>query len=162
VAAVGRDQGSFSSMTYRDLIQLVRPQFPNLTEVNSRPTSPYDEDYNCIAWAAGSVDQWWWPDPLGQCYWPPDIPRTVSIDAFVLAFGREGYTQKSDPSLEAGRGKVAIYADGNGAPTHAARQLPNGWWASKLGQQIDIEHELSALDGPEYGSVVMILSRSTR
>lgn len=149
-------------MKFQDLVRAMQVPFPNLTEANSRPTSPYDEGYNCIAWAAESTDYWWWPDAMGQQYWPPDVPREETIEAFVQAYGLQGYSQRSDATLEPGKQKVAIYADGNGKPTHAARQLPDGWWASKLGQQIDIEHEFAALDGPAYGTVAVILARPTR
>ena len=134
--------------------------FPNLTEANSRTTSPRDEGYNCIAWAAEDTERWWWPDSMEQNYWPPEVPREATIEAFVQAYGLQGYSQRSDPTIEFGRQKVAIYADRNGNPTHAARQLPDGWWASKLGREIDIEHELTALDGPLYGSAVVILART--
>ena len=43
---------------------------------------------------------------------------------------------------------VAIYQSG-GLPTHAARQLSDGNWTSKLGPNIDITHSLSGLEGPE-------------
>jgi hypothetical protein len=46
--------------------------------------------------------------------------------------------------------------------THAARQLDNGKWTSKLGQLEDIEHEsLEALSGAVYGSVVQVLKKPT-
>jgi hypothetical protein len=54
--------------------------------------------------------------------------------------------------------KIAIYVRSD-IPSHVARQLPNGKWTSKLGLREDIEHDLEALEGPEYGSVVLILSR---
>lgn len=146
-------------MMFRDLIRAMRGQFPQLTEENCRPTSPYDEDYNCIAWAAEDSHRWWWPDAMGQSYWPAGVPREETIDAFVQAYGLQGYMSRSDGSLEPGKQKVAIYADRDNKPTHAARQLSSGWWASKLGPQIDIEHELAALDGPAYGTVAVILSR---
>jgi hypothetical protein len=149
-------------MTFQDLVRALQPRFPRLTAENSRPTSPYDEGYNCIAWAAGDTDYWWWPDAMGQAYWPPDVPREETIEAFVQAYGLHGYTQSSDAVLERDKQKVAIYADRHGKPTHAARQLRDGWWASKLGPQIDIEHELTALDGPEYGTVAVILARPAK
>ena len=40
-----------------------------------------------------------------------------------------------------------------------ARQLPDGQWTSKLGQIIDIEHKLSAVEGPNYGKVSAIVAR---
>jgi len=141
---------------------MMQAPFPNLSETNSRPTSPYDEGYNCIAWAAQDTEYWWWPDAMGQHYWPPNVPREETIEAFVRAYGLQGYEPCAHSAAEPGRQKIAIYADGHGKPTHASRQLPDGWWASKLGQQIDIEHEFAALDGPAYGKVAVILSRPAR
>jgi hypothetical protein len=131
-----------------------------LTAENSRLTSPEDEDYNCIAWAAENSDRWWWPDPQQQSFWPPGSPRVESLDAFLQAYGILGYTERTDPSFQAGKQKVAIYASEQGKPTHAARQLPDGWWASKLGSTIDIEHELTAIEGPVYGAVSIVLGRA--
>ncbi len=146
-------------MKFQDLLRAMQAPFPHLSEANSRPTSPFDEGYNCVAWAAEDTERWWWPDAMGQHYWPPEVPREESIGAFVQAYGLQGYTDRSDATLEPGKNKVAIYADSSGRPTHAARQTRDGWWASKLGQQVDIEHELAALDGPAYGSAAVILAR---
>jgi hypothetical protein len=61
--------------------------------------------------------------------------------------------------LENGYEKVAIYTL-NGVPTHAARQLPNGNWTSKLGSEIDIEHNsLDCLNGTVYGKAEIIMKR---
>lgn len=57
--------------------------------------------------------------------------------------------------------KIAVYAL-NATVTHAARQLPNGRWTSKLGQGHDISHTLQAIAGGAYGSVAAILKRSVR
>ncbi|MBX3387997.1 MAG: hypothetical protein KF691_00935 [Phycisphaeraceae bacterium] len=146
-------------MTIEDLVRAMQSPFPNLTGTNIRLTSPYDEGYNCIAWAAEDTDYWWWPDAMGLHYWPPGVPREETVEAFMAVYGLQGYLHRSDPALEAGKQKVAIFADSKGKPTHAARQLRDGWWASKLGQQVDIEHEFSALDGPTYGTVAVILAR---
>ena len=81
------------------------------------------------------------------------------MNAFVKAFEVLGYSDKSNECREPGKDKVAIFVDSVGTPTHAARQLPNGKWTSKLGQQIDIEHELAAIEGPLYGSVAIIIAR---
>jgi hypothetical protein len=143
-------------------LSVMQQQFPLLTMTNFRITSPADQGYNCIAWAADDPSRWWWPDPLGQCYWPPEARREVTLEAFLQAYQLHGYADRSDPQLEPTRQKVAIYTSAAGVPTHAARQLPDGWWASKLGPQIDIEHELGALDGPAYGRVAVILARSAR
>src|SRR5262245_5737071 len=134
----------------------VRAFFPRLTADNYRETSPAAWEYNCIAWAAGVTDTWWWPVP-GR-YWPPDVPREESIAAFVAAFATLGYGPGTSPELESEIEKVALYASGE-TPTHAARQLSNGLWSSKLGPAIDIEHtNPDAVAGGVYGEVVAILS----
>src|SRR6266566_3667632 len=35
---------------------------------------------------------------------------------------------------------LAVYADETDTPTHMARQLPTGYWTSKLGELEDIQH----------------------
>lgn len=136
--------------------------FPGLAVSPFRVTSPADTLYNCIAWAAGQPAQWWWPTSLpGKAVWPPGVPRVRTLDAFRAAFATIGYIDAADESLEAGHEKVAIFADAAGLPTHAARQLPTGRWTSKLGTAEDIEHDLRALEGHVYGTVVLILKRAT-
>jgi hypothetical protein len=131
-----------------------------LNEANCELTSPPDEGYNCIAWAAEDTDRWWWPDPIEQQFWPTDAPRIESVEAFVAAFALLGYIERADTTAEANKQKVAIFVDQNGKPTHAARQLSNGRWTSKLGRQVDIAHQLSALEGEQYGTVAVVLARA--
>jgi len=146
-------------MTFANWLNVARADFPLLNDNNSRLTSSVDDAYNCIAWAAEDTEHWWWPDPQEQQYWPASVPRAETVDAFVQAYGLLGYLHRTDPSLEPGRQKIAIFAKESETPTHASRQLPDGWWTSKLGQQIDIEHELSAVEGPTYGKVTIVLAR---
>ena len=135
-----------------------RNVLPNLTAENYRITSPASWQYNCIAWAVGVADSWWWPVP-GR-FWPPDVPREETLEAFVAALGTRGFSPCSSSALEAGLEKIALYAAGT-IPTHTARQLSNGWWTSKLGPSFDIEHaDLEALAGGVYGIPVAILSRN--
>jgi hypothetical protein len=56
--------------------------------------------------------------------------------------------------LETGFEKIALFANADGTPTHLARQITNGRWSSKLGTLQDIEHDLLAVCGAEYGKVV--------
>lgn len=70
-----------------------------------------------------------------------------------------GYEVCDNTELEVGFEKIAIYGDSDGEATHAARQLPNGKWTSKLGRWEDIEHELEGLTGEMYGEVKQILKR---
>jgi hypothetical protein len=137
--------------------------FPDLNQENCTETSPESRRYNCIAWAANNDGRWWWPDAFNVGYWPSNAPREETLEAFVRAFESLGYFQCADGSLEPGFEKIALYAKGAGEkliPTHAARQLPNGRWTSKLGNCEDIEHStVEALLGPSYGSPVCYLKR---
>jgi hypothetical protein len=138
------------------LHEIARHVLPNLTVDNYRITSPTTWDYNCLAWAVGVTDAWWWPVP-GR-FWPPGIPREETLDAVVAAFGTRGFSPCAGADFEAGLEKIALYAAGD-IPTHAARQLPNGWWTSKLGPSFDIEHDTpEAVAGGAYGDPVAFLS----
>ena len=138
----------------------LRAIFSGLRTTPFRITSPADPTYNCIAWAAGDTTDWWWPlDDVRRFYWPPGVPREVTLAAFASALMTVGYVQAGDESSETEFEKVAVFADSAGIPTHAARQLPSGRWSSKLGQAEDIEHELRALEGDVYGKVALILRR---
>ena len=99
-----------------------------------------------------------WPDALHLYYWPPEIPRTETLEAFIKAFEIFGYRVCNCIAYEEGFEKVAIYIDTHGKPTHAARQLSSGNWTSKLGQLEDIEHAaLDNIAGQWYGFVGVIM-----
>lgn len=120
---------------------------PHLNPTNHRVTSPRKSRYNCIAWAAGSEDEWW--SPVQRYYWPADVPREQTVEAFEKAFVTLGYEECADGSLEEGWEKIAIFAKNTGdtarlLPTHVARQLQDGRWTSKLGTLEDIERKRSA------------------
>lgn len=141
---------------------MIATLFPRLRNSGYRVTSPATIDYNCIAWAAGSVESWWWPDRLRQYYWPPGIPRNESVEAFVVLFEGVGYEVCEDAEMEQGFEKVAIYVDSNNKVTHASRQLDSGAWTSKLGNLEDIEHAFDGVSGSRYGSVAVIMRRPKR
>lgn len=130
--------------------------FPGLANTQFEVTSPVDEDYNCIAWAAGEQDFWWWP---GR-FWPKDVPPAETRLAFIKAFATKGYEECDGPELEAGYEKICLY-EKLGRPKHAARQLQNGIWTSKLGMENDISHELEGLSGKQYGKPVLFMRRPT-
>ncbi|MBM4124822.1 MAG: hypothetical protein FJ246_07725 [Nitrospira sp.] len=136
--------------------------FPRLRDTGYIITSPSTPDYNCIAWAAGETNRWWWPVRGSFAYWPSGAPLQETLEAFVQAFAALGFAHCDDPRIEDGFEKIAIYIDDNGQPTHAARQLPTGRWTSKLGKCEDIEHELEGLTASCYGSVARILKRPVR
>ncbi|MCW8138042.1 MAG: hypothetical protein KIT58_03965 [Planctomycetota bacterium] len=134
--------------------------FPSLQGTAHAKTSEPTPRYNCIAWAADDKFNFWWPKPRALGYhWPKGAPRVRTLDAFQKAFELRSYQLCADGAHEIGFEKIAIYADSDGLPTHAARQLPNGRWTSKLGSLDDIEHELRALDGALYGQPVLFMRR---
>ncbi len=136
--------------------------FPRLSGAEYRVTSPKDWRYNCIAWAAGDTRRWWWPGvpPEDEGYfWPPGAGDEETLDAFVAAFATLGYSPCEGGQAEECWEKVALFANAEGVPTHAARQRPDGSWTSKLGRLEDIGHPLRGLEGEDYGRVVRILRR---
>jgi hypothetical protein len=132
--------------------------FPGLHGASFQVTSPATEIYNCIAWAAGDVGRWWWHDVLGQRYWPPGVVRAETLAAFQDAFASLGFVLCQTSDVDPGFEKIALYAVDQD-PQHAARQLANGRWTSKLGELEDIEHSLADLEGVEYGKVVVLMKR---
>ncbi len=132
--------------------------FPNLESEGFEETSPATEKYNCIAWAAGQPNQWWWPDQYSAYFWPPSSPRMVTLDSFHKAFETLEFQLCPNGDQEDGFEKIAIYSL-EGKPTHAARQLASGTWSSKLGKNIDITHTLRGLEGPVYGLVTNFMKR---
>ena len=128
--------------------------FPNRNASNHQITSPVDNDYNCIAWAVGYNDQWW--EPAAKHFWPPNVPRDYTVAALMKAFESVGFVECDGEDQDL---KIAIYADDD-EYMHAARQLENGKWTSKMGPDEDIEHDTPAdLAGPGYGQVVKFMKR---
>lgn len=135
--------------------------FPKLAidrhDVSSQP-SP---QYNCIAWAAEDDTMNWWPGNVRGYFWPEGVPRDNSLAAFVWAFGTLGYELCTDGEFEAGYQKIVLYGHNVREVTHAARQLPNELWTSKLGPQHDIWHEHpDSVICSTYGAVLAFMRRS--
>jgi hypothetical protein len=145
----------------RYVTEFIERDFPNLAACGYKLTSSDTIDYNCVAWAAEDSQNWWWPDAQYIHYWPPNVKREETLEAFQAAYQTLGYEMTQDDNLEEGFQKIAIYTDSNKIPKHVARQLPNGKWTSKLGQDEDIEHDnLQGLAGnPGYGEVACIMKR---
>ena len=137
--------------------------FPRLTKKNHSVESDRDGTYNCIAYTAGSTTIKWWPVFRKDAYWPPGIPYNETVEAFVQAFGTLGYAECADGSFIDGIEKIAIYSrDGtrSGRPTHAAKQVDDKTWASKLGNEYDIHHRDSlAVGGGGYGEIAVFMKR---
>lgn len=137
--------------------------FPNLIGNRYQDTSPEDSSYNCIACSVGDESRWWEPSGKTGHYWPPGFPvDDYSVNTLLAVFQELGFEPCETSDLEQGFEKIAVYASHAGDYTHAARQLADGRWASKLGEREEIEHDtVDALEGPSYGSARTFLRRST-
>jgi hypothetical protein len=135
------------------------PAFPNLDPGNHRIIGPATDQFNCIAWACGDTQRWWQPSP--HFYWPvPSGHDDPALDNLLAALAAVGYSACRDGTAEPGFEKVAVFADAQGAYTHAARQLPSGAWASKLGAWELIEHDTpEAVAGGIYGQLHLFMRR---
>ncbi len=127
---------------------------------NDRPNN----GYNCIAWAVGKTDNWWWPTDVPGAFWPKGLPKELpdqeTLGNFIRAFETEGYSACANSRFENGFEKVGIFVDSRGTPTHAARLLPCGVWTSKMGKYEDIEHRtLQVVECKEYGEAKAFLKR---
>ncbi len=136
--------------------------FPDLNSGFWQQASDPDPKYNCIAFAAGRTDVFWWPDDYPDSesdYWPPGIAREETVAAIIQLFQSFGYEACDNGRLESGQEKIAIYAL-DCSPTHAARQIQTGHWVSKLGPLEDIVHKSpESIAGPCHGSVVQFMCR---
>lgn len=132
---------------------------PGFVDSARKITSPPTHQYNCIAWAFEDPTKWWWPQDHPDAHWPIDCDGLTTLEAFEAWFDHDGWELTQNPSYEAAYRKVALYADANGEPTHAARLLEEGKWTSKLGPFHDVWHGYNELDGPAYGSIIRIYKK---
>ncbi len=142
------------------MVDLIEALFPRLPGSGYRVTSAPDDACNCIAWATGVTNAWWWPGDPDRTHWPANVVRERTLAAFRQLFTTLGYEECASYELEAGFEKVALFVNPLGKPTHAARQLRSGRWTSKLGAAEDIEHGLRDLEGDVYGVVVLVMRRA--
>lgn len=149
----------------------IKGWFPGLkADADFKVTSPQTPNYNCIAWAYHYDDRWMWPGGQefkicdGFQYWPDGVEDSTDVSAFIKAFEKSGYQICGNSDFEEGYRKIALYVkNGTTECTHAARQLSNGKWTSKLGQSNDIQHGTPyTIEGKLYGVVHCIMKREHR
>ena len=132
-------------------------EIPGLKASGYEVTSQPSNVYNCVAWAAG-VDTDWWSHLIGY-YWP--ARRSPAVEALVEVFVNLGYEICDNRDREPGFEKVAVFGR-SGRWSHAARQIEDGRWTSKLGPDEDIIHSSpDDLAGQLYGEVHCIMRRPT-
>ena len=142
--------------------------FPKLLhDIGFKVTSKATPDYNCIAWACNYSERWIQPPYLGRpnldcvVWWPPEVPEGLEIDSLIKVFEFHGYSQCDSGEHENGYRKVALYYDEKTKEwTHAARELLNGCWTSKLGEYIDIQHgSPKTIENDDYGKVYCFMKK---
>ena len=131
--------------------------FPRLAREGYEIVGEPTRQYNCIAYAAGDTNEWWWP--RGGRYWPDYAPRTQRVESLVEVFGGLGYEPCENNGLESGFEKIALYEE-EGRFEHAALQTRTGRWRSKMGQGPLIEHlSPESLAGGSYGNPTILMRR---
>jgi len=157
-----------NNLTLRTILpQELEALFPKLRFINWERRSQAAPRYNCMAFANGDDRHFWDPFRHGsRYYWPPNIRRDYSADAWEQVFLEQGYERTENREIEPGFEKVAIYvALDDMLASHVARSDGNTW-LSKLGRGQDIAHpSLDCLEGEqaaEYGIVDRILKRPIR
>ena len=134
------------------------PSLPNSAGDSLEITSPEDGSYNCVAWAIGDSEHFYWPKKLPGLDWPKGLPRKGTTANLITFFKSHGFETCENGLPEKGREKIAIF-EKNGLPTHACRLLKNGPWTSKLGILEDVRHSLSSISGGMYGEVSVFMQR---
>lgn len=154
-----------------EIKQWLLQAFPGLKgDTGFRVTSKRTPVYNCIAWAYHYSDRWMWPHTTltslldGVTYWPTEDISSDDVSTFIEAFKLKGYEICDSPEHEEGYQKIALYTvPGTTRCTHAARELSNGYWTSKLGELQDIQHGTPfSLEGYQYGEAKHFMKRPFR
>jgi hypothetical protein len=160
-----------SKIRRQEASERIKRVFINLKDGEFELTSPFDSKYNCIAHAAEKNDIWWWSVDKAlvgnDIFWFNNVPGEPTVENFIAAFSKLDYKPCDNSELEKDFEKVAIYVSTKdalhapkGSVTHMARQLSDGKWTSKLGEDVDISHNtLQAVEGNIYGVVKQILKR---
>jgi hypothetical protein len=137
--------------------------FPHLG--NWVQTSDATNTYNCVSYAAGDDTRWWDPLPPGHYYWPDGVGvgLAYSLERYIALYEHLGYTACQDGSLDPDKDKIVLYANQSGYFEHAARQLPDGKWTSKMDIDEDITHDTPrSLAGSRYGEPVLFMEIKKR
>ena len=127
-------------MVFRnDFPDLKQEHFPALRPGAYTVTSRADNDYNCIAWAAGDSSRCW-DDEDEDLYWPTKATiRDGTLASLIEAFSTLEFELCESGELEPSYERIAIYGVGV-TWCHVAKQLSNGHWSSKCGKLDDLSH----------------------
>ena len=105
-----------------------------------------DDNYNCVGYSL-EINEFV-SHHIGR-YWIDSIERSGSINNLIKVFEYFGF-ERSDSSVEEGYKKIVIYGN-RGFASHAAIQLDDIWYQSKMGEYEICKHKLEAIEGILYG-----------
>ena len=105
-----------------------------------------DDNFNCIGYAL-SINEF--VSYHISRYWIDSVPRNASIINLVKIFEHFGF-ERCNSLVETGYKKIVIYGN-HGISKHAAIQLDNIWYESKMGSYEICKHTLEAIEGALYG-----------
>ena len=134
-------------------------EFPNSSKDPFVITSPITNSYNCIAWAFGDTTKWYWPDDYFVGFWPQEINRECTLQSFINLYKLIGFEVCENEKFEEGFEKIVIFTDNNNIPTHAAKQINDSLWSSKLGGHHDVSHTKFSIEGCNYCNYNIIMKR---
>ncbi|MBK5247291.1 MAG: hypothetical protein JJE49_08515 [Peptostreptococcaceae bacterium] len=151
-----------------EIMRFLRQAFPKLSQDKDfKVTSKDTPVYNCIAWAYNLDNRWMWPNTGeylfldGVHYWPSDEILDCDVSNFIEAFMLKGYECCENSDFEPNYRKIALYVKPETTEcTHAARELSNGCWSSKLGKSNDIQHGTAdTIENDAYGKVYCYMKK---
>jgi len=135
-------------------------EFPQLASEDYEIVGDPTDQYNCIAYAAGDTSRWW--EHNENYHWPDHASRSNSMESLKQVFLGLGFQPcANDSGVEGGYQKVVLYEQ-EGSWAHAAIQMPNGRWRSKIGRGPVIEHQSpQSLSSGIYGEPTTYMRRAT-
>lgn len=145
----------------------IKKIFPDLiNDLKFKVTSKETPNYNCLAWADLYNDRWMQPFPPPfpldgvEYFWPPGALKGPEIECLIDAYIKMGFQVCFDGNIEINHRKIALYKDAKNHWTHAARLSKDGYWESKLGQNVDIQHGTPySIEGTKYGNVACFMKK---
>lgn len=136
----------------------IKSDLPNLQDGEWAKTgdatySPESRPYNCFAWSLCRNDIGWVYNIVDKWGNNNKIVEIEDFDRFYQSFGYEICGKSiQDCTSKKGLKKIALFCKDE-KPQHAAKESKDGWWESKLGNNIKIMHRLEQMEGGYYGNV---------
>lgn len=139
----------------------IKMYWPSLNDEDFEFKSHFNPFYNCLAWAI-NVNTIFVTMNYFQKKHGLDINN---LDHSVNGYAKileefYNYLSCENGEYEKGFEKILLYGDNNNLWTHAARQIKEEMWVSKLGSCENIEHKnIECLNGNTYGEPKIFMKK---